>query len=64
MTLTLIKIHKGQEVDSIKQSFNDIDDYIKYLNDLGLQIDDEAAMFDIQQPSVVYRIPLLSTEIN
>lgn len=64
MTLTLIKTHKGHEIDTIHQSFNDIDDYIGFLNGLGLEIDEEAAIFDMDQGSVVYRIPILETEIQ
>ena len=64
MKLTIIKVHKGHQIDTTSLSFNDVEDYIKYLNDLGFDIPFEDALQDMENGEVQYNISLAPTDIN
>lgn len=64
MKLTIRKMHNGNVVEEIEKTFNHVEDYVAYLDSLGVDMSLEDASFDMQQSEVVYRLPVLAKEIQ
>lgn len=64
MKLTLTKMYQNHIISTEHEEFDDIHDYIKYLEDKGVEIEPETAEYDMQQPDVRYKVQITQTEIN
>lgn len=64
MRLTIKKMHNGNVIDESEYSFNDVDEYISFLDSIDVDMSLEDAEFDMQQSNVQYRIPLAAKEVQ
>ena len=64
MKLTLKKTIKDKVVDETVYTFNDLETYLSFFNKLGVDIDEEDAIDDLNRPEVTYRLPVMASEIQ